>query len=37
MFPETGCEDLIQGIINFGVEEHDDDVDAFCSCSNGAY
>lgn len=29
MFPETGCEDLIQGIINFGVEEHDDDVDAF--------
>jgi len=29
MFPETGCEDLIQSIINFGIEEHDDDVDAF--------
>lgn len=29
LFPETGCEDLIQSIINFGVEEHDDDVDAF--------
>lgn len=29
MFPENGCEELIGSIINMGVEEHDDDVDAF--------
>lgn len=28
LFPEQGCEDLIQSLINFGIEEHDDDVDA---------
>ena len=28
MFPEKGCEDLIQNIINFGIEEHDDLTDA---------
>ena len=28
MFPDKGCEDLIQQLINFGVEEHDDLVDA---------
>lgn len=28
LFPETGCEDLIQSLINFGIEAHDDDVDA---------
>ena len=28
LFPEKGCEDLIQSLINFGIEEHDDDVDA---------
>lgn len=29
LFPETGCEDLINAIVNLGVEEHDDLVDAF--------
>ncbi len=28
LFPETGCEDLIEQLIGFGVEEHDDLVDA---------
>lgn len=28
LFPEQGCEELIQSIVNFGVEEHDDDLDA---------
>ena len=28
LFPETGCEELIQSLINFGIEPHDDDVDA---------
>lgn len=28
MFPEKGCEDLIQQLIGFGTEEHDDLVDA---------
>ena len=28
LFPEKGCEDLINSLVNFGVEEHDDDVDA---------
>jgi len=29
MFPRTGCEDLIIQLLGFGVEEHDDLVDAF--------
>ena len=29
VFAETGCEELIEQIINFGSEEHDDLVDAF--------
>ena len=29
LFPEQGCENLIQQIINFGIEQHDDLVDAF--------
>lgn len=28
LFPEVGCEALIGSVINFGIEEHDDDVDA---------
>ncbi len=28
-FPRTGCEDLIIQLLGFGVEEHDDLVDAF--------
>lgn len=28
LFPMTGCEELINSLINFGSEEHDDDVDA---------
>jgi predicted phage terminase large subunit-like protein len=28
-FPETGCEDLIMQLLGFGIEEHDDLVDAF--------
>ena len=29
LFPRTGCEDLILQLLGFGVEEHDDLVDAF--------
>lgn len=29
VFPETGCEDLLAQILGFGVEEHDDLMDAF--------
>jgi len=29
IFPERGCEELIEQIVNFGSEEHDDLVDAF--------
>lgn len=29
LFPETGCEELIEALLNFGVSEHDDLVDAF--------
>lgn len=29
LFPRTGCEDLIIQLLGFGVEEHDDLVDAF--------
>ena len=28
-FPRTGCEQLIQQIVHFGVEKHDDLADAF--------
>jgi len=28
MFPENGCDDLINQLLNFGVEQHDDLVDA---------
>jgi predicted phage terminase large subunit-like protein len=28
MFARVGCEGLIQSLINFGIEEHEDDVDA---------
>ncbi len=28
-FPETGCEDLINELVNFGLERHDDLADAF--------
>lgn len=28
MFPETGCEELIEQLVGFGSEEHDDLVDA---------
>ena len=31
LFPQTGCEDLVNEIINFGVEAHDDLCDAFTS------
>lgn len=29
LFPETGCEQLIQQMVGFGVEKHDDLADAF--------
>jgi len=29
LFPETGCEDLIEQLLGFGKEKHDDLVDAF--------
>ncbi len=29
LFPEKGCEKLIQQILNFGLEKHDDLLDAF--------
>lgn len=29
MFPKTGCDELIQQIVGFGKEHHDDLVDAF--------
>ena len=29
LFPEYGCEDLIEALLSFGVAEHDDLVDAF--------
>ncbi len=29
LFPRTGCEDLINQIVHFGVEKHDDLADAF--------
>jgi phage terminase large subunit-like protein len=30
-FPRTGCEELINQIVHFGVEKHDDLADAFSS------
>ena len=32
LFPETGCEDLLIEMLGFGVEAHDDLVDAFVHC-----
>lgn len=29
LFPETGCEELIEQLLGFGKEKHDDLVDAF--------
>jgi predicted phage terminase large subunit-like protein len=29
LFPEKGCEDLLAQLLGFGVEDHDDLVDAF--------
>jgi len=29
LFPRTGCEKLIDQIVHFGVEKHDDLMDAF--------
>jgi predicted phage terminase large subunit-like protein len=34
-FPRTGCEDLIIQLLGFGVEEHDDLVDALVMMING--
>jgi len=32
VFPRKGCEDLINQIVNFGIEKHDDLADAFSMC-----
>lgn len=34
LFPKTGCEELLQQMIHFGVEKHDDLVDAFTMVAN---
>ena len=34
-FPRTGCEDLIIQLLGFGIEEHDDLVDALVNLING--
>lgn len=34
-FPKTGCEALIVSLLGFGVESHDDDVDALVHLING--
>jgi hypothetical protein len=31
LFPRTGCEQLIDQIVHFGVEKHDDLADAFAN------
>jgi predicted phage terminase large subunit-like protein len=36
LFSEKGCEDLIMQITGFGIEAHDDLVDAFCYAVLGA-
>lgn len=36
-FPQTGCEDLIQEILGFGIESHDDYVDAVCMLILGMF
>jgi predicted phage terminase large subunit-like protein len=35
LFPRKGCEDLISQLLGFGVESHDDLVDAFVYCVQG--
>lgn len=35
LFPETGCEDLIMQLLGFGVEAHDDMVDALVYLIDG--
>jgi predicted phage terminase large subunit-like protein len=37
VFPQTGCEDLINQLLGFGVEKHDDLVDAFVYLVNEAF
>jgi predicted phage terminase large subunit-like protein len=32
LFPRNGCKDLIDQIVNFGIEKHDDLADAFSMC-----
>lgn len=34
LFPRKGAEDLIQQIVHFGVEKHDDLADAFVNLAN---
>ncbi len=34
LFPNTGCKELEDNLINFGIEQHDDLVDAFSILSN---
>lgn len=36
LFPRNGCEELINQIVNFGVEKHDDLADAFSMCIDHA-
>lgn len=36
-FPRKGAEQLIQQIVHFGVEKHDDLADAFCNLVLGAF
>ena len=36
-FPRRGCEDLIAQLLGFGVEEHDDLVDAFVQLVLGMF
>ncbi len=35
-FPRTGCEELIEQLVGFGVEKHDDLVDAFTTIGHRA-
>lgn len=37
VFPQAGCEDLINQLLGFGVEKHDDLVDAFVYLINEAF
>lgn len=36
LFPRTGANELINQIVNFGVEKHDDLADAFVACASYA-